>query len=285
MEDGSFDPGDEVCWHASSHDTWTWTEEDGWTHEAALWGDTAKWFLRTDAPAATPLTAMTFAEPWTGEVDESTQHVAFGVREEHEVNLIRSGRNWFGARLSALGANTATWNIPLNHAVIGSSATVRFAAAMRSVGSGTASQLTYSFEGESVTLTDNLLSPSSLLYARYVGGEMTAELSQEGIQVLATFTPGTDDSNAWIDHLTYQASQNLVYTSGQMHVNGLLDGAGNPIAARAVHGNGLTKFGMSTRLTSSACRSPMPMAARVARCGGGRAQALRGLPLVFGVEA
>ena len=165
---------------------------------------------------------MPFAAPWTGGVDEvRTQHVAYGVREDHEVNLIRSGRNWFGDRLSALGANTATWNIPLNHAVLGTPATVRFGAAMRSVGTGSASQLNYEFEGQSVTLTDNLLSPSSLLYARYVGGELTAPLTLEGIQVLATFTPGTDDSNAWIDFLTYQAAQNLVYTSGQMHLNGL----------------------------------------------------------------
>ena len=232
LEDGSFDPGDEMCWHASSHETWAWTEDDGWTHEAALWGDTAKWFLRTDAPDTLPLTEMAFAAPWTGGVDEvRTQHVAYGVREDHEVNLIRSGRNWFGDRLSALGANTATWNIPLNHAVLGTPATVRFGAAMRSVGSGSASQLSYEFEGQSVTLTDNLLSPSSLLYARYVGGELTAPLTLEGIQVLATFTPGTDDSNAWIDFLTYQASQNLVYTSGQMHLNGLpLDAEGNPVS-------------------------------------------------------
>ncbi|MEC8360973.1 MAG: C25 family cysteine peptidase, partial [Bacteroidota bacterium] len=147
------------------------------------------------------------------------------------MNLIRSGRNWFGARLSALGANTATWNIPLNHAVLGTPATVRFGAAMRSVGTGSASQLNYEFEGQSVTLTDNLLSPSSLLYARYVGGELIAPLTIEGIQVLATFTPGTDDSNAWIDFLTYQASQNLIYTSGQMHINGLpIDAEGNPVA-------------------------------------------------------
>ena len=231
LEDGSFDPGDEMCWHASSHETWAWTEDDGWTHEAALWGDTAKWFLRTDAPETLPLTEMAFAAPWMGGVDEvRTQHVAYGVREDHEVNLIRSGRNWFGDRLSALGANTATWNIPLNHAVLGTPATVRFGAALRSVGTGSASQLNYEFEGQSVTLTDNLLSPSSLLYARYVGGELTAPLTLEGIQVLATFTPGTDDSNAWIDFLTYQASQNLVYTSGQMHLNGLpLDAEGNPV--------------------------------------------------------
>ena len=75
--------------------------------------------------------------------------------------------------------------------------------------------MNYEFEGQSVTLTDNLLSPSSLLYARYVGGELIAPLTLEGIQVLATFTPGTDDSNAWIDFLTYQASQNLIYTQAK----------------------------------------------------------------------
>lgn len=232
LEDGSFDPGDELCWHASTHETWHWSLEDGWVHEAPLWGDTAKWFLRLDAPASLTLESLLESEPWAGEVEEvRTQHVAFGVREDHDVNLIRSGRNWFGNRLSALGANAATWNLPLPHAVIGAPATVRFGAAMRSVGSGSASLLQFDFEDQSVTLTDNLLSPSSLLFARYVGGELTAPLSQAGIQVLATFTAGTDDSNAWIDYLTFQAPQNLVFTPGQMAINGLpINGEGTVVS-------------------------------------------------------
>ena len=242
LDDGTFDPGDELCWYASSHETWNWNQEDGWTHEAALWGDTAKWFLRLDAPSSLELTSMELESDWVGEVEEiRTQHLAYGVREDHDVNLIRSGRNWFGSRLSALGANTATWNIPLDHAVQGGTATVRFGAAMRSIGAGSASQLQYQFEDQSVTLTDNLLSPSSLLFARYVGGEMTAAMSQSGIQVLATFSPGTDDSNAWIDYLTYQVPQNLVFTSGQMHINGLpFDADGNAIfGAEYVLGGGV----------------------------------------------
>ena len=233
LDDGSFDPGDELCWYASAHETWDWSIEDGWVHEAPLWGDTAKWFLRTDAPVSLGRLDILPAEPWSGAVDEvRAQHVAFGVREEHEVNLIRSGRNWFGSRLSALGANTASWNLPLANAVVGAPATIQFGAAMRSVGSGSASQLQWDFEDQSVTLTDNLLSPSSLLFARNVGGELTATLTQAGIQVLATFTPGTEDSNAWIDYLAYQAPQNLVYTSGQMPINGLpIDGEGNAVGS------------------------------------------------------
>ena len=36
-----------------------------------------------------------------------------------------------------------------------------------------------------------------------------------------TFEPGTDDSNAWVDHLTYQLRQNLVAGVGQLAMNGL----------------------------------------------------------------
>ena len=70
---------------------------------------------------------------------------------------------------------------------------------------------------------------------------MTAAMSQSGIQVLATFSPGTDDSNAWIDYLTYQVPQNLVFTSGQMHINGLpFDADGNAIfGAEYVLGGGV----------------------------------------------
>lgn len=226
LDDGSFDPGDELCWYAPSHETWSWDSLDGWVHQAPWWGDTAKWFLRLDAPPSLARLTIQTQSPLTGSVDEiRTSHTAFAVEEEHEVNLIRSGRNWFGQRLSALGANTATWNLPLAHAVIGEPAVVRFGAAMRSTGTGTSSQLEYSFGGESLTLTDNLLSSSSLSYGKYVSGELTAPLTQAGIQVLASFTAGTDDSNAWMDYLAYQAPQLLVYTSGQFPINGLPIGA------------------------------------------------------------
>ena len=233
LEDGSFDPGDELCWYAPSHETWAWDSLDGWTHQAPWWGDTAKWYLRLDAPPTLERLDMATTLEVTGPVDEvRTFHVAYGVVEEHEVNLIRSGRNWFGERLSALGANTATWNIPLANPVLGEPATVRFAAAMRSTGSGTSSQLEYTFGNESLVLTDNLLSPSSLSYGKFVSGELSAPLTQAGIQVLASFTAGTDDSNAWMDYLAYQAPQLLVYTSGQTTVNGLpVDAAGGSVAS------------------------------------------------------
>ena len=159
-----------------------------------------------------------------------TRHIAFGVSEDHTYNLIQSGRNWFGARLSALGSNTASWNIPIPNVVAGEDVILRFAAAMRTAGVGTASQLTYESAGSSTTLTDNVLSSSSLTHARYVSGELQVPAGNEGIQVLATLTPGTDDSNAWMDYLTYQAPQNLIFEGGHFVVNGLpVDGSGTPV--------------------------------------------------------
>ena len=148
------------------------------------------------------------------------------------MNLINSGRNWFGTRLSVFGANTATWNIPVPHLKLDEPCTVRFAAAMRSVGTGTSSQLDVSFGQETLTLTDNLLSASSLSYGKYVNGTLTSLMPTESIQVLASFTAGTDDSNAWVDYLSYQAPQNLAYNSGQFAINGLpVDEGGSGIAS------------------------------------------------------
>ena len=232
LDDGSFDPGDELCWYASPHEKWTWNAADGWLHEPALWGDTAKWFLRVDAPddwTQTELTTRPVVVDEPGEL--RSQHVIYGVREDHTYNLIKSGRNWYGTRLSALGANTASWNIPISNAVTGENATVRFGAAMRTAGAGSSSQLEFEFGNSSTVLTDNVLSSSSLRYANQVSGELVSPMGNSGIQVLATFTAGTDDSNAWMDYLTYQAPQQLVYTGGQFYINGLpIDAAGLPVS-------------------------------------------------------
>ena len=231
LQDGIFDPGDEMCWYASPHETWAWNAQDGWLHQPSLWGDTARWFLRIDAPSDLVQTTVEDVPDAIGDPDEiRTQHTAFGVREEHTYNLIQSGRNWFGTRLSALGSNTASWNITMPHLVEGSEVILRFAAAMRSTGVGSSSQLQFASAGNTVTLTDNLLSPSSLTYARLVSGEMQVPAGEAGIQALATFTPGTDESNAWIDYLTYQAPQKLNYNGGQFAINGLpVDALGAPV--------------------------------------------------------
>ena len=148
LGDGSFDPGDELCWHARSHERWQWTAEDGWRHTSPFWGDTAKWYVRLDAPSELPLTAMETAQGFDGEVAETrTTHRARGVEETHDYNLIKSGRNWFGDRLSALGANVKAYNIPVASPVVGEPAQIRFAAAMRTAGSGTGSELKYDWEG------------------------------------------------------------------------------------------------------------------------------------------
>lgn len=222
LGDGSFDPGDEVCWHARSHERWSWSAEDGWRHTSPFWGDTAKWFLRLDAPEELEWMGMETAQGFGEEVAETrTSHLARGVEETHEFNLIKSGRNWFGDRLSALGANVKAYNIPVASPVVGEPAQIRFAAAMRTAGSGTGSELMYTWEGESLSLTDSPLSPSSLSFAGYRSGAIEAPMPAGGLQVLATLNPGTDDSNAWMDFLAYEAPQHLEYQGGQMHINGL----------------------------------------------------------------
>ena len=231
LDDGSFDPGDEVCWYARAHERWEWEASDGWSHQAPFWGDTAKWYLRIDADDTIPLASITAAAPYDGAIDDTRiAHLAYGVEERHDENLIRSGRNWFGTRLSSLGANTKSWNISIPGAIAGQEATIEFAAAMRTTGSGSGSELVYAWEGETLSLTDNLLSPSSLAFAGYRSGAMTAQLTQPGLQVLATLNPGTDDSNAWMDYLAYQVPQSLVFSGGQMAINGLpVDGDGNSV--------------------------------------------------------
>ena len=222
LDDGSFDPGDELCWHAPDHVDWSWHEEDGWTHRPSFWGDTAKWFLRVDAPASLERADMEVAANWDGAVDDiRTTHVHRGVDEEHKVNLIGSGRNWFGKRLTALGSTTASWNIPISNAVVGDTATLRFAAAMRTMGSGSPSQVRLESAGNTASFVDQILSPSTLVYAKYYSREVRVPVLQESVQALMTLEPGTDDSNAWVDYMTYQLRQNLVAGVGQFAMNGL----------------------------------------------------------------
>ena len=230
LEDGSFDPGDELCWYAPTHETWSWNDQDGWLHQPSFWGDTAKWFLRIDAPSDLIQTPV---EWLSGEVDNPdevrTRHVAYGVREDHTYNLIQSGRNWFGARLSALGSSTASWNIPIPNVVAGEDVILRFAAAMRTAGVGTASQLTYESAGSSTTLTDNVLSSSSLTHARYVSGELQVLLAMRGFKSWPrSLLAQTTAMPGWTIDLP--SAPEFDFEGGHFVVNGLpVDGSGTPV--------------------------------------------------------
>ena len=92
---------------------------------------------------------------------------------------------------------------------------------MRTMGSGSPSQVRLESAGNTASFVDQILSPSTLVYAKYYSREMRVPVLQASVQALMTLEPGTDDSNAWVDHLTYQLRQNLVAGVGQFAMNGL----------------------------------------------------------------
>ena len=50
---------------------------------------------------------------------------------------------------------------------------------------------------------------------------MTRPLTAEGVQVLTTLVPGTSESDAWMDYLSYTVPQGLQFNGGQALFNGL----------------------------------------------------------------
>ena len=222
LSDGSLDPGDGICWYAPDLNRWNWDETNGWTHSVQPWADTAKWFLRLDAPDDMSLRLVELGEPYDGVVvEQRNDHIHRGVIDKSLHNLIKSGRNWFGDRLTSLGSTNYAWNVSVPGALIGELATVKFAAAMRTSGSGSPSTLTYSFGEESVQLSDVVLSSLSYDYAKYREGEITAPLTSNGVQVLTTLNPGTSESDAWLDYLSYEVPQAIQFNGGQALFNGL----------------------------------------------------------------
>ena len=88
--------------------------------------------------------------------------------------------------------------------------------------------------------------------------------------------------------LTYQAAQNLVYTSGQMHLNGLPRPEGNSVtgAEYVLGGNAPDEvWDVTDPLEVKRLAHQRQRQHRVARCRGGCTKALRRLPVVRCAEA
>ena len=167
LDDGSFDPGEIVLGMPGARALELARVEDGWTHQPSFWGDDSKVVPENRCPHDLARAEMEDAAAWNGLVDEVRTTHFFGVEEEHEVNLIGLTELVWQA-FDSIGLHHSFLEHSRRLAVIGDTATLRFAVAMRTMGSGSTSQVRIESAGNTESFYDQILTPSTLLYARYL---------------------------------------------------------------------------------------------------------------------
>ena len=207
--DGSFGPGDFFMFYGQGTMRW---EKEGQTylHNRNVYTDTAYYFV-TRRPGNGLRVSTGASKEGTPDYISSSSD-AFALVEEETRNLIRSGRKWMGESFNF--TNSYSYNMQLKQPVVGSEATVRFAAAARCVGCNTV--MRYLANGEelgtvnigqvSSNYAGNYTAESSAGYAYVLGsGNLTVQV--ERLSPLS----GSEDQRAWLDFISvhYRRQLNL----------------------------------------------------------------------------
>tara|TARA_Y100001954_G_C15821967_1_gene610430 strand:- start:753 stop:4601 length:3849 start_codon:yes stop_codon:yes gene_type:complete len=218
-DDGVFNQGDVIYFHASGVDSWTLNENSGWwNHSLNPWSDYAYYYVRLDGEPNLEGSRITDADPINDSADETfNKHLARRFHEIETTNLAKSGREFYNEHFTSQGSQIFSmyFNIPN---LVGDTGYVESRIAGRTI--GTTSDYTMLCNGESYTTSDLALTENSLLVAQKRILPLILPLDGEGVNVQLSFMPGNSEAEGWIDYVSVQAFQELKYYGGQFHVNG-----------------------------------------------------------------
>lgn len=111
QSDGTFDQGDQILFYAEGPVTWKYNDpKQMWEHSMHLYADSICYFLTTDRGNGKRIPVKESATATeTDNVDSYDFYTAF---EENNLNLIKSGRQWFAQIFDVIPSKTYSFDVP-----------------------------------------------------------------------------------------------------------------------------------------------------------------------------
>lgn len=210
-EDNVFDPGDFILFFGEEPVTWTLNEPGGFfKHKKNTYSEKTCYFLNFDTG---PGKRIEVAEP----VAENPTHIrsTYSARKYHELeelNLIRSGRRWFGE--SFQDQLTYSWSLNLPHMDIASPVILDVALAARSTD---ASHLKIKINSNPVKLVEVIpVAWNAAQYARFKQDTATFYPLNNPMFFELEYLKGNDSSLAWLDFFVLNYRDSLIMDNDQL---------------------------------------------------------------------
>lgn len=221
--DGVFDVTDYILFYSTGPVTWKYNSgQKIWEHRINTYTDSVYYFISTGPGRGKriPILPYSYSEP-------THSVTSYGYRTYHDrdvVNLIKSGRNWYGEVFDITPENEFTFNLP--DLIPDSALSLKIVTAARAT---LASTFTCSIGGTNWKLTH---SPISTYYnSPYASGAFVyKQVKAPSAPVKLTMTYGKSTSTAvgWLDYINLTARCNLQFRGGQMEFRDLASvGEGN----------------------------------------------------------
>jgi len=237
-EDNSFDPGDYILFYGEAPVNWTYTGSGGFfRHKLNIYSGKTCYFLNFDTGLGKRIGS---AEP----VSEPPTHIrsTYSARQFHEleqVNLIRSGRRWFGE--SFQDQLTHSWTFNLSHIDLSSPVVMDVALAARSTET---SHLSIKINGNPVKLVEvNPVSWNAAQYARFKQDTAIFILQNNPLIIDLEYLKANDSSMAWLDYFTLNYRDSLIMNTDQFLFRDITStGSGQVALFRLSGANAQTKI-------------------------------------------
>ncbi len=213
--DGRFDPGDELIFYAKGPHVWEYDPSaQSFAHQYHLYSDTAYYFIGigvgspervTDMPSVTSTPTHTV-----------TTFIDRQFHEQQSVNLLKSGRRWFGQPFGTVLTRELFFSFPNIDKT--ASAKLKMRVMARTLGTGNSSSFDTRVNGQNTGsfsvggVTDNYLS----VQARAATHETSFLPDASGLNLSVTFNEHAGSSEAWIDYVELIARRQLKMAGDQM---------------------------------------------------------------------
>tara|TARA_R110001592_G_scaffold145676_3_gene369271 strand:- start:79 stop:2997 length:2919 start_codon:yes stop_codon:yes gene_type:complete len=210
--DGIFNTTDYILFYGQAPDKWAYDySSQTYSHEKNLYSENTFYFITVAATNGKRITPQnSSASPVT---HTSTKYDNLIFHELDSVNLIQSGRMWFGEIFDTQLSYTYNYNI--SNLDLSSSSTINTFVAARS---STASQVDVNSNGNisTIPVTNVNTSCYSCKYANWGSSSMNFTPSSTNIPLTLTYNQPDTSSIAWLDYFELITRNNLSKNNNQM---------------------------------------------------------------------
>ena len=211
--DGSFDDADKITFYGTSPDKWSYNPlNTTFEVEKNIYSRKNCYFITYGGAEGKRITTR---EQSAEEPTNIVTTVDYYLNHElDEVNLIGSGREWYGEVFDVQDNYKLSFSIP--NADVSEPASIYARLAARATSTST---FTVDINGESSSVSIRKISVSSYAGAYANVGTLTKTINplNNALEFDLTYNRPNSSATGWLDRIRVQARRNLVFNGGQMH--------------------------------------------------------------------
>ena len=209
--DGTFDAGDYILFYAKGPVEWRYSKANNrFEHIPNLYSDRACYFITADLGLGKRMPVL--ASSGLEATDIINQFDDYALNEKNEVNLIKSGRQWFGELFDVQTSYNFNFSFP--GLVAGSDVKLRSRVIARSL---EISSYTYTVAGNTWELSmDKILTDPNNPYATASSTARILAAEGSSVDVNIQYNKPLSSATGWLDYLEVNVRRSLIFQGGQM---------------------------------------------------------------------